>query len=65
DVKNLSVMKDNKPFKTVHIATFDPVAGKMVIKTCDLRTKKIRTETLVTDPDLGNGKRQIIETTLK
>ncbi|HLP74005.1 MAG TPA: hypothetical protein VK155_13950, partial [Bacteroidales bacterium] len=47
DVKNLSVMKDNKPFKTVHIATFDPVAGKMVIKTCDLRTKKIRTETLV------------------
>ncbi|HLN56275.1 MAG TPA: hypothetical protein VK207_09795 [Bacteroidales bacterium] len=62
DVKNLIVLKDKKPIKSISIKEFDPVEGRMAIQTCDLRTKRMRTESLGVDPDLAGGDRKITET---
>lgn len=62
DVSRMTVLKNNKPFKLIHIASFDPEAAKIVIEVCNLKSKTIRTETLITDRDTAGGKRQISET---
>jgi hypothetical protein len=61
DVKSLIILKSKKAIKTIRIAAFDPTVAKLVIETKDLKTGKLKTETLVTDPDTGGGKREISE----